>query len=234
MSYCVNCGVELDGSLKECPLCNTRVYNPNEFGKRIQDSPFPAERGEVEKVKRKDMGILITVVLVAIGATCGVLNLLVFGESSWSLLVIGACLCIWVLLLPLIIYQDLSVYSTLFFDGLAVGIYLYLITFVTRSDVWFYGLALPIVAVTVLVAEILTICIKKLPVTFLTTCLYVFSAIAVLCLLYEILIDRYMQEQIQIMWSAVVVTVCVVIDITLITMLSRKRLRDAVRKRFHF
>lgn len=234
MSYCVNCGVELDGSLKECPLCNTLVYNPRELGTKSQDSPFPSERGEVEKVKRKDMGILLSIVLVAIGATCGVLNLLVFDSTSWSLLVIGACLCFWVLLLPLIIYQDLSVYSTLFFDGLAVGIYLYLITFVTHSDVWFYGLAVPIVAVTVLMAEILAFCLKKLPVTFLTTCLYVFSAIGVLCLLYEVLIDRYMQEQIQLMWSAVVLTVCVVIDITLITMLSRKRLRDAVRRRFHF
>ena len=28
MSYCVNCGVELDGSLQACPLCNTQVINP--------------------------------------------------------------------------------------------------------------------------------------------------------------------------------------------------------------
>ncbi len=234
MSYCVNCGVELDGSLKECPLCHTFVYNPKEFGKEKQDSPFPAERGEVEKVKKKDLGILLSVVLVAIGVTCGVLNLLVFSGSSWSLLVIGACLCFWVLFVPLIIYQDLSVYSTLFFDGLAVGIYLYLITFMTHSDAWFYGLAIPIMLVTVLVAELFALCVKKLPVTFLTTCLYVFTAIGVLCLLYEIMIDRYLWEHVELMWSAVVLTVCVVIDITLITMLSRRRLRDAVRRRFHF
>ena len=28
MSYCVNCGVELDASAKKCPLCDTPVYNP--------------------------------------------------------------------------------------------------------------------------------------------------------------------------------------------------------------
>lgn len=234
MSYCVNCGVELDGSLKTCPLCNTVVYNPKEFGKEMQDSPFPKERGEVEKVKKKDVAILLTTVLVAISVTCGGLNLLVFDGSLWSLLVIGACLCFWVLLVPVILYQDLSLYSTLFFDGLAVGIYLYLITFVTHSDIWFYGLAIPIVAVTVLVAEAFLLCLKKLPVTFLTSCLYTFSAIAILCLLYEILIDKYLTGCVNLMWSAVVLTVCVVIDITLITMLSRRRLRDAVRRRFHF
>lgn len=234
MSYCVNCGVELDGSLKACPLCHTVVYNPKEFRKGMQDSPFPQERGEVEKVKKKDVAILLTTVLTAISVTCGGLNLLVFDSALWSLLVIGACLCFWVLLVPVILYQDLSLYSTLFFDGLAVGIYLYLITFVTNSDIWFYGLAIPIVAVTVLVAETFFICLKKLPVTFLTSCLYTFSAIGILCLLYEILIDKYLTGHVNLMWSAVVLTACVVIDITLITMLSRRRLRDAVRRRFHF
>ena len=31
MSYCVNCGVELDASSRECPLCNTPVINPREL-----------------------------------------------------------------------------------------------------------------------------------------------------------------------------------------------------------
>ena len=28
MSYCVNCGVELDATAKKCALCDTPVYNP--------------------------------------------------------------------------------------------------------------------------------------------------------------------------------------------------------------
>lgn len=31
MSYCVNCGVELDASASECPLCNTPVINPGSW-----------------------------------------------------------------------------------------------------------------------------------------------------------------------------------------------------------
>ena len=34
MSYCVNCGVELDDSAKKCALCSTPVINPN-----IQEKP---------------------------------------------------------------------------------------------------------------------------------------------------------------------------------------------------
>ena len=65
MSYCVNCGVELDSSLKSCPLCHTPVLHPGELEKANAPSPYPMEKGQVETVKRKDLGILLTVVLLA-------------------------------------------------------------------------------------------------------------------------------------------------------------------------
>ena len=30
MSYCVNCGVELDPTARTCPLCQTPVVNPRQ------------------------------------------------------------------------------------------------------------------------------------------------------------------------------------------------------------
>lgn len=234
MSYCVNCGVELDGSLKECPLCNTPVVNPKELGETKKRAPFPEDKGQVERVKRKDFGILLSVVLIATGLTCGMLNLFVFRQSAWSLLIIGGCLIFWVLFVPVVIYTRLPVYVSLLLDGISVGIYLYLITFVTKSDVWFTGLALPITLLVVFVSEVFTFCVKKLPVTFLTTALYFFSAVGILCLGLEVLIDWYLNRKIQLVWSAVVLTVCVIIDIALVTVLSRRRLRNAVRRRLHF
>ena len=56
MSYCVNCGVELEASLKECPLCHTPVINPNQIGQPTPPSPYPMNKGQVEVVKRKDLG----------------------------------------------------------------------------------------------------------------------------------------------------------------------------------
>lgn len=234
MSYCVNCGVELDPSLEECPLCNTPVVNPRELEKKQVYSPFPKEKGQVERVKRKDLGLFLTVVLVATGLTCGVLNLLVFRATCWSLLIMGGCLLLWVLFVPVVIYTRQSIYLSLLWDGLAVGVYLYLITFVTKSDGWFLGLALPITALAVGVAELFTFCLKKLPATFLTTALYVVSAIGIFCAGLEILIDLYLHGCVRLVWSAVVLTVCVILDIAFITMLSRARLRNAVRRRLHF
>lgn len=65
MSYCVNCGVKLDPSLKYCPLCNTPVINPHDLSKMQPVSPFPKEKGQVEVVRRKDLAILLSVSLTA-------------------------------------------------------------------------------------------------------------------------------------------------------------------------
>ena len=124
MSYCVNCGVELESSLQECPLCHTPVINPKEADRDIPPSPYPTDKGQVEVVKRKDLGILLSVVLTATGVTCLLLNLLVFGQSLWSLLVIGICICLFVFTCPAVYYSKMPIYISLLADGIAVAVYL--------------------------------------------------------------------------------------------------------------
>ena len=59
MSYCVNCGVELGISLKECPLCNTPVINPH-VEMISSDTFFPSEGGDIKPVSRIELAILIS------------------------------------------------------------------------------------------------------------------------------------------------------------------------------
>ena len=95
-------------------------------------------------------------------------------------------------------------------------------------------MGLPITVLVTAVAELVTLCIRKLPRSFLTVSLYLFTGIGLLCLGLEMLIDWYLAGEIALSWSAVVLTVCVILDIALITMLSRRRLRNEVRRRLHF
>lgn len=234
MSYCVNCGVELDHTLKSCPLCETPVINPRELEMKADLSTFPKEKGQVETVRKKDLGIFTFAMLMAIGITCGLLNLLVFKTNAWSLLIIGACLIVWVFVMPAFIRAKLSAYAYLFFDCVAVVVYLYLITHVTGHAEWFFYLGLPITVWVFLILEIFALCLKKGKVSFLTVPLYILSASAILCVGMEIMIDLYLYGEVHIVWSAVVLTVCVIIDIALIMLLSIKRLRNAVRRRLHF
>lgn len=235
MSYCVNCGVELEPSLKKCPLCNTPVINPNELQKIGEAvSPYPIKTGQVDVVKRKDLALLTCVVLIATSLCCLLLNLFVFSGSPWSLFIIGACLLLFVLVLPVVIYTKLPIYLSLALDGAAIAFYLYMITFNTKSDSWFTYLALPIVILVTILVEIFALLLRMFPVAFLTTALYFFIETALLCVGLELLIEHYLQTPLRLVWSAIVLTICGVISIALLTILSRRRLREAVRRRLHF
>ncbi len=234
MSYCVNCGVELEASLQECPLCHTPVINPKEINKQRTASPYPTDKGQVEVVKRKDFGILVSVVLIATGATCLLLNLLVFNSSLWSLVVIGSCLCLFVFSFPAIFYSKTPIYLSLLADGISVAVYLFLITFLTDSNEWFWHLGLPIVALLTVLAELFPLLARFLPFNILSCALCIFIEIPAFCVSLELLIRHILERPYRITWSAVVLTVCVIIDIALITILAKKRLRNEVRRRLHF
>lgn len=233
MSYCVNCGVELEPSLRECPLCHTPIINPTQPFRIDSSMPYPTARGQVEVVKRKDLGILLSVVLSATSLTCLLLNLLVFQATLWSLLVIGICICLFVFAFPAVIYTKSPIYLYMLADGAAVAIYLYMLTFLTSSDGWFYAVGFPIVITLTVLIEIFTLCARKFPFTVLSASLYFFIEVPILCIIIELLIRYYLNGTLRIVWSAVVLTVCTIIVIALITILAKKRLRNEVRRRLH-
>lgn len=234
MSYCVNCGVELDSSLNECPLCNTPVINPNITDIKMSAASYPESKGQVEVVKRKDLGILLSVVLSAASITCLLLNLLVFKNSLWSFMVIGICICLFFFAFPAVIYTKSPIYLSLLADGAAVGVYLYLITYLTSDSTWFWQLGLPIVAMVTALIELFTLLARRFPFNILSGSLYIFTEVPVLCIFLELLIRRFNGDSYRIIWSAVVLTVCLIIDITLVTILTKKRLRNEVNRRLHF
>jgi len=234
MSYCVNCGVKLDESLNKCPLCNTPVINPKDLKKMGPISPFPTERGETEKVKSKDMIILTTVFLSTTAICCLLLNLLVFPKTLWSLAIIGLCAFIWVVVIPCIAFSKLPIYVFMLFDGLAMAGYLYMLSFLTTSKAWLIQLALPITALATVLILTFTLLMRKISSSLLALALYIYILIPILCIGIELLICHYYGNPLHITWSAIVLVPCTIIAIALITILSKKRLREAVRRRLHF
>lgn len=233
MSYCVNCGVELDKDLKACPLCNTIVINPNELIIR-ENEAFPKHKGEVERAKRRDVGMLISIFLVATAMTCGLLNLLVYDAVAWSPTVMGVCGFIWATLFPIILYGKLPVYVYILFDGIMAGVSILTINIMTVSDHWAWELGIPIVVLLTIVAELLAFAIRVLPRSFLTVMLYIFTAIAVFCVGLELEIDHFLGNRMYPSWSAVVATVFIIFDAMIVTLLCSRRLRAEVRRRLHF
>ena len=234
MSYCVNCGVELDATAKECPLCNTPVMNPKAPQVVNAQPPFPQEKDDVKEIERADLGWLVSMVALSTAVTCGILNWLVFKQNLWSLAVIGACVIFWVFLVPVVIYHKFPPYLYILFDGATILLYLYFIARMIESYDWFWGLGMPIVLLLTLVVEVFALAVRLLPKSVLAKAFCFFTALALFCVGLELEMDRFMNKEYSLSWSAVVLTVCFIIDIALITTLSRRKLRNAVRRRLHF
>ncbi|MDE6950479.1 MAG: hypothetical protein K2P64_06135 [Lachnospiraceae bacterium] len=234
MSYCVHCGVELDASLKKCPLCNTPVLDPNNIPYFEATSPYPSKKGKVEPARKKDAAIFVSVLLLTISITCGTLNWLVFPRVPWSLLVIGFCVVIWVICVPFIFYQKLSPYLAVLFDGMAVSFYLYLISRLTGSTDWLFYLGLPIAAMFTVLLEILMLFILKVNHSFFAVTLYILSLVSLSCIGIELLCRNFLEDPLRITWSAIVLTVCIVFIIAIVTILLLPRVREEARRRLHF
>lgn len=234
MSYCVNCGVKLDASLKACPLCQPPVLNPNELVSATAASPYSTTSGQVDKVKRHDLGLLAGIVLLATSLSCFLLNLLVFSGSKWSFFVIGICLILFVFIMPFTVCPKMPVYISLLLDGIAIGIFLHLICLATPGDRWFTHIGLPVVVLLTILVEIYALLLHVFRFSYINSALYLFAELAVFCIALELLIDRYLGIPLHLVWSAIVLTVCGVIIVLLISVLSIRRLRHFVRKRLHF
>ena len=237
MSYCVNCGVKLEQSLQTCPLCHTPVINPNELkNDALSNStgPFATEKGEVEPMKKYDIGLWLTLVFGSTAIACGILNLFVFNHNYWSIPVIGACIIMWLFFCPRMFLPQIPVTLNLSVSAVSVIFYELAITLMTENDRWFFEIALPITLVLMGLVALSGICYKFVASSLMATVLYFFMDVGILSVVIEYFVDTFLRQSFQIFWSAIVFSVCAVISVALIAILSMKRLRAAVRKRLHF
>ena len=119
MSYCVNCGVELNPSAKTCPLCGTPAWHPE------LDAPpyFPANSAAVQPASRREAAILLTAMLVSVSLCCGLLNLFLPTDRPWSLYVIGAAVMLWVwFTLPMVLPPTVCGFLLLMLFGRSTGV----------------------------------------------------------------------------------------------------------------
>lgn len=233
MSYCVNCGVELDKTCRICPLCNTRVINPNEPVDEYSPKPFPELPGKLDPVQRNDMALLMTVILASTAMVCGLLNLFAFKQGRWSLYVIGICVNLWIFFLPLFFPTRLTPYTSLILDGISIALYFGVISLLHPGNGWYCAISLPIIGAVTLGILLLIFFLKYLHSSILALAVVIIAEVGILCTVIELLVDRFLQEPLSLSWAAIVLTCCTIIDLALITILRRARLRNEVRRRMH-
>lgn len=233
MSYCVNCGVELDATASVCPLCQTPVMNPRQPVDAFSPPPFPTRRKEVAPPSHWELAILLSAMLASVAVCCGILNIFLHPERSWSLFVIGAALMAWIWLAPPLLMRSLHLLLRLLLDVASVALYFYLISLELGGGGWFMGLALPIIltgGAVVLFLGLVLAGSKRSILSGITICI---GAAGVVAIFAELFVDRWLYGAWTPEWSLIVVTVCVALIIPLIIVRRVPALREEARRRFH-
>lgn len=233
MSYCVNCGVELDATARACPLCHTPVQNPNQPVDTELPPPFPSRRKEVQPASKKELALLISAMFASVAVLCGVLNLFFLHSGRpWSLYVVGAAVMLWLWLVPPLLLRGMPLWVRLLLDSCAVGVYVYLISIDLHGQRWFLGLALPIILTGGAIVTALGLILSRGR-SILSSVTLIIGAVGLFVVGIELFVDRWMGGSYEPGWSIVVATVCIALIIPLLVVRHRPALRDEARRRFH-
>lgn len=234
MSYCVNCGVELDKTATSCPLCHTKIYHPGHPADTEAAPPYPTVKGVSEPVKKQEFAILMSIIFLTTSVVCALLNLFILPYGRWALYVAGLCILLWIFLLPAFFPKMANVYVNLALDSIGIAAYLGAISFLHPGDGWYLHIALPVTITATLLLEIIFIFAVHFRSSMLIKAVISVAAIALLCLEIEAVIDYHFIGFVNLRWSAIVLTCCVAIDIILLTIYLRAGLRAEFRRRMHF
>ncbi len=233
MSYCVNCGVELNRGARECPLCGTPVVNPNCHPDAAEPGFFPARKEEVAPVSRREAALLLSAMLLSVAICCGLLNIVFYSDIWWSFFIGGAMAMLWVWFVPPLLFRKMFIWIRLTLDVLAIGAYICLIAVALDGMDWYLKLALPIVAAGVVVIPVLYWIIKTRRCSLLVSAVLVLLSAGLFALLTEYICDSYLFGGWTPGWALVVLASCVGLSIPLIIVRKVPSLREEARRRFH-
>ena len=149
MSYCVNCGVELDATAKKCALCDTPVYNP--LQKKEKDVPTPFSQTPVipTNIKQKFVALIVTYIFLIPNLVCIFLNFFINPENLWFIYVLSSSLLCWIVFVFPFFTKKLHPYLMWAFDTVAIALYVFVFHANNLGgEKWYFGIALPTITIT--------------------------------------------------------------------------------------
>lgn len=182
MSYCVNCGVELDSTAKKCALCETPVINPNIPEEVKKEPAFSSEVFEISEGKKKKFFAALASTIIAIPPiVCLLINAFIYKGSWWSLHIVGMGFLVWVIFILPFFLKKMRTYLMWAFDTVAVAVHTFIVMNLIGALSYYLKGALPIIALNsaLVLSYILWVKAKKrhwvLKVLYIVCCVAVSS-----------------------------------------------------------
>ncbi len=231
MSYCVNCGVELEKGCPACPLCDTPVINPREVEKTPYIPAYP-EIVRIPKATQKRFTVfVVSMVMLLPNIVLAVLDLM-FWQNGMTTMIFGASIVVWLwFLFPMLWKKPIPV-VLLGIDALAlIGFLKFCSLKTTTSPGWFNSLVLPVVITLWAICNVFIFWLKK-PRNKNAKTIASIIAINILSFVVEISLNMFYFGKLQVGVSLVVAACSVPLIIFFIVLAKSRRLRAWVSRKF--
>lgn len=234
MSYCVNCGVELAASEKQCPLCGAEVLNPKAPLKEDIEKPYPQHIENVmRRIDRRYFATLVGMFLTIPIIVTVIWNMLTSGTISWSAYVIGAIALLFIFFALPFYFKRFYTVAFLITDCAAVLLYLFFIESMNGGS-WFMGIGLPIsVAAGIYIISLVLLFTKNKPVKILRRLALAFIASGVFILCIELIISIN-SGTFSLKWSFYAFVPLVVLSLIALVLEHRRNLKEEIKRRLFY
>jgi hypothetical protein len=233
MSYCINCGVELDDGLTTCPLCGF-TSNENKSSEPDQQSAYyPSDIIILHrKENRTHIWELSGIICFSAIAVCTIVDFVIRKSLSWSLYADTAILASWICLtLILLAFKKyFLIIPGFFFTILGV---LLLFDLFSPPVHWFYSIGLPLTIAFFVAASIIVVLWKVAHFRGFNILAIAFLVLSGFCLVSEVFIDKYLFGKVDIRWSAIVAVSILPISLVLLFVHYRMKKGKRLDSYFH-
>lgn len=233
MSYCVNCGVELDKSAKRCALCQTPVINPMDYeASKSISAPYPDKVVLPIGVRRRYAAFITSMVLLIPNIVCGIINLLIPSSGIWAVYVIASSALFWVLFVQPFLWKKVRPYTLIAIDAVAVALYIYVFYAVGNEKGWFYQVAMPLLLILEAILLAMVYWLRRKKRDWPDIVILILMALGLYSVCADFLLHMFVQDRLAISFSIVVLACCLALIGFFITVKKNRRLRAWLARRF--
>ena len=233
MSYCVNCGVELDATAKKCALCGTPVLNPNALKQPSEaQQPFSDRIVIPQGTRRRYAAFITSMVILIPNIVCLLINLVFDFDYLWATYLNSISALFWLLVVFPFLLKKPKSYILVPLDALGVFLFTYVFYRVEHGAGWLRGLALPIIVVSAVFVFSLCEWIKHKKLDWPLIVSAILTQVSITTLAIELIIRAYYSFSSFPLVSIIVTICCLALGIFFLAVFKNKRLRAWLSRKF--
>jgi hypothetical protein len=233
MSYCTNCGVELDKELISCPLCGYVAGREDKTENKIKSEHYPSDIIQLyKKETRRHIWELSGIISFSGIAVCTIVDFVIRKNLTWSLYADTSILASWICLtLILLTFRKYFIIIPGFLITILSTIFLFDL-FIPPVN-WFYGIGLPVTITLFVCVSIMVALWKVAHFKGFNILAFAFLVLSGFCIVSELFINKYLFNKVNIRWSAIVAVSLLPIALVLLFVHYRMKRGKRLDSYFH-